>query len=183
MKGLSGLALLSAVLATGLMGCPANAQRMTGAVVLENMGPRSYPSGYNETGRYARFIQDVRMSDLNLTNRDFEDWKPLDVSARKMTRHFLKGKANTTKSIVGDQEIARYIPQLEDYRLMSTNMNFDDRMFYDYRQSSPYMAQADSAMAKSYLRGLPVGTNLGTTLPHGFSLPISGAPRVLYFWQ
>lgn len=180
MKRLSTLALLSVM--AGLMGCPAQAQ-IAGSVMIEDMGPRDYPPGYNETGRYERFIQDARLTDLNLKNRDFEDWKPLDAASRQIVRHFLHGKANTSDTRVPDQEIGRYIPVIEDRRLEANNMEFNDRMFYGYQIPSPYTAQASSALAKSYLRGLPVGTNLGVAIPRDATLPVTAAPRLLYFWQ
>jgi hypothetical protein len=183
MKRLGRSAIFSAVLATAITGCPAHAQRMAGAVVLEDMGQRDYPAGYNETGRYARFIQDMRLTDINLQNRDFEDWKPLDVRTRNFTRHFLNGKANTSYVRVPDQEIGRYVPQMEDYRLEANNIEYDNRTFYPYQINSPYTARANSAMSKSYLRGLPVGTNLEVAWPRRASLPVGSAKRLLYFWQ
>jgi hypothetical protein len=181
MKRLSMLAALSAALVSGFMSTAAQAQALSGGVFVQDFGKREFPAGVYETGRYARFIEDTRLSDLNLKNRDFEDWKPLDVRSKNMMRHFLFGRPQTQfDSRVPDQEIGRYIRVLEDDRMFANNMEFNDRTFYPYQQASPYTAEARSAMAKSYLRGLPVGTNIAPSLGVKY---LSGAPRLLYFWQ
>lgn len=180
MKRLSMLAALSAVLVSGFISNAAQAQVLTGGVFTQDLGRREFPAGVYETGRYARFIMDSRLSDLNLKNRDFEAWKPLDVRSKNMMRHFMFGRLQTSDSPVPDQEIGRYVRVLEDDRLEANNMEFNDRTFYPYQQPSPYTAEARSAMAKSYLRGLPVGTNIAPSLGAKY---LSGAPRLLYFWQ
>lgn len=182
MKRLSMLVALSAVLAAGLVGSAAQAQQLTGSVMLQNNGAREIPADTYETGRYARFIMDERLSDINLKNRDYEAWKPLDSSDRQKMRHFMFGRLQTTSdSPIHDQEIGRYVRVLEDDRLVRNNIELNDRSFYGYQIKSPYMAQAGSAMAKSYIRGLPTGTGLGPVMPQPEL--IGGNARVLYFWQ
>jgi hypothetical protein len=183
MRQLSMIAALSAVVVAGFIGNAAQAQQLVGNVILDAAVP-DMPSGVNETGRYARFIMDSRMSDMNFKNRDFEAWKPLDVSSRNETRHFMFGRLQTTAdSPIADQDVGRYVRVIEDDRLVRNNIELRDRDFYPYQSPSPYTADAGSAMRTSVLRGLPVGTNRGPVFiaPRGSYL--SGSERLRTFWQ
>jgi hypothetical protein len=184
MKRLSMLAALAVVAVAGALGSSAQAQMLDGNVAFHEYDtPRDIPAGTAETGRYARFIEDTRMSDLNLKNTDFENWKPLDVMSHEMTRHFLFGRLQTRlDSHIPDQEIGRYVRVIEDDRLVANNMEFDDRTFYGYQAPSPYTANSRHATVRGGLiRGLQANTNLGWVMPRHAEL--SGAPHVLYFWQ
>jgi hypothetical protein len=181
MKRLSTLAALSAVVVAGFIGTSAQAQQLSGSILLEDSGVRDIPLGTNEIGRFGRFIMDERLSDLNFRNRDYEAWKPLDVQSKQMTRHFIMGKLQTEASPIPDQEIGRYVRVIEDDRLVRNNMEFNDRTFYGYKIPSPYTGEAQSVMGSSIVRGLATGTNLGSVRQRG--VLVGGTPATLNFWQ
>src|SRR5690348_7445145 len=89
---LSALAVASSVTAS-------NAQSLSGTVLIRDSGVRDIPAGTNEIGRFARFIADDRMTDgieMQLSNRDYEDWKPLEARSKEKMMHFMAGSLKTS---------------------------------------------------------------------------------------
>lgn len=178
MKRLSLLVAMSALLVAGFAQ-NADAQELTGGVILQDTGARDIPIGVNETGRYARFIMDSRMTDLNFKNRDFEAWKPLDVRSKEKMRHYVHGNLSTSRHPIQDQSVGRYVRHIVNEDFVNNNMWMENRDFQALQIPSPFTADAGSAMSKEYLRGLGAGTH--RTLPGRTSVRIGVTNPVLYF--
>lgn len=174
MKSLRLLVALSALLVVGST-TAAQAQSYGGRVLLpaaqtESLNP---PIGVNETGRYMRFVTDPRFQEnqIQMSNRDFENWKPLDARSKEKMTHFMRGNLRTTSSPVADQETGRFMRFVVDNRLDYNNVNMENRDFQNFKVNG---AESKTFMMH-YLHGLPTGR--GYVAPRslavrGESLPI-----------
>lgn len=175
MKRLSLLAL-SALLLVGST-TAVSAQGLTGSLLIENTGRREIPAGSNEIGRYARFMTDERMYDryeMQLSNRDYENWKPLDVRSKEKMSHFMSGDLRMNHPIIGSQPVGRFARFVTNEPMMYNNMWFENRDFENYKVNGATSRNA----AGHFLRGLSAGTNL---VPVGNEIRIGARGSSLWY--
>lgn len=144
MKRLSLMVALSALAVAGFAKT-AYAAELQGTVLVQDTGFRDYPAGVTETGRFGRFIIDPRLSDVEFTNRDFEDWKELGPSAHNKMNHYLRGD-------LSQESRGRFALGIIDPR--TTDLTFENRDFEAYKEPSG----TAKFQFGSHLRGLGSAT-------------------------
>ncbi len=150
MKRFSLLVALSATFVASA--AAVNAESLSGSVMSGTGYERDIPLGINETGRFVRFMGDSRMIDGNeiqLSNRDFEDWKPLDGRSKEKMQHFMRG------DLVG-QSVGRFARYSMNDKFAANNIWLENRDFQDFTVNGA----SSKARTSSYLRGLSAATNL-----------------------
>ena len=161
MKSLRLLVALSALLVVGST-TAAQAQSYGGRVLLPaQTGSYNPPIGVNETGRFMRFVTDPRFQEnqIQMSNRDFENWKPLDARSKEKMSHFMRGSLRTSTSPVADQETGRFMRFVVDNRLDYNNVNMENRDFENFKVNG---AESKTFMMH-YLHGLPTGRGFVST--------------------
>lgn len=158
MKRLSLLLALSALSVVSIT-TAANAQYLSGNVLLQDTGAREIPLGTSEVGRFARFTNDERMMDraeVQLKNRDYEDWKPLDVRSKEKMEHFMFGSLKVHHPLVPEQETGMFARFSQNWNMAENNMWWENRDFQDMYVNG---ATGKKSMAH-YIHGLSAGSNL-----------------------
>jgi hypothetical protein len=132
---------------------------LAGTVLIEDSGARRLPSGYNETGRLARFAGDDRMmrDDMNFRNRDYEHWYPLEPTTRTKISRRDMGSPRSYNHPIADYETGRLVRYMGDERLMRNNIIFRNRDF-DYHMA--IAAPTPKARMDYRVHGLSTRTDL-----------------------
>lgn len=132
---------------------------LSGTVLIEDTGARVLPSGYNETGRLARFSGDDRLmrDDLNLRNRDYQAWYPMEATTRVKTSHRVNGHASAYNHPIADAETGRLVRYMGDERLMRDSIIFRNR---DFAYNSAIAAPTSKSKIDYRVRGLATRTDL-----------------------
>lgn len=135
---------------------------LSGTVILEDNGRRDIPIGVNETGRLARFMaEDERQirNEINLKNRDFEAWKPLESRSKNRMLRYTNGTLKVTHKAIQDRQsyIGRLPRYMGDERIMNNNIQFTNR---DFEALKPEYAPNSKSVIDSRIRGLAADTNL-----------------------
>jgi hypothetical protein len=135
---------------------------LAGTVLIEDSGARRLPSGYNETGRLARYMGDSKLmkDDIQFSNRDFEAWKPIESTSKARVDRRLMGSPRSYNHPIADFETGRLIRDMSqdnDGRLLRNNVILSNR---DFRPLKPIYAPNSKSMVDRRVRGLATGTNV-----------------------
>jgi hypothetical protein len=179
MERLSLLVALSVVLVAGTA-TVANAQALSGgSVYTRYSGARDIPLGTNEVGRFARFIGDERMLDrydIQLSNRDYEQWKPLEVRSKEKMEHFMSGNLRVHHSLIPEQSTGRFARFVTNEAMMYNNMQFENRDFENFKVNG---GTSRNRIAH-HLRGLAAGTDI-MPMPRGY-VPVRVSDQAPVNW-
>jgi hypothetical protein len=177
MKRLSLLVALSALLVAGTA-TAVNAQALTGTIYVQNSGARDIPLGVNEVGRFARFMGDERMLDryeVQLSNRDYQNWKPLEPRSKEKMLHFMSGNLRVHHPLVPEQSTGLYSRYVVNEPMAYNNLLFENRDFA--------MMKVNGASSRNstghFIRGLAAGSNL---VPTRGLVPIQVGVRNPLLW-
>jgi hypothetical protein len=152
---------------------------LAGTVLVEDTGVRRLPSGYNETGRLARFMGDSRLmrDDIQFSNRDFQQWYPLEARTKSKMDRRVAGSPRSQNHPIADYEVGRLHRYISDSRLQFNDVIFNDRDFYGHQ---PIYAPSSKSLIDRRVRGLATGTNVINTRRVAVRLMDLNAPAVWY---
>jgi hypothetical protein len=137
----------------------APATSLSGTVLIEDTGARVLPSGYNEVGRLARFTGDSRLmrDDINFSNRDFQDWKPMEASSRAKISHRDMGSPRAYNHPIADYETGRLVRFMADPVQLRNNVMLSNR---DFIQDMPISAPTSKSVMGNRIHGLATRTDI-----------------------
>lgn len=132
---------------------------LAGTVLIEDTGRRRLPSGYNETGRLARYMGDSRLmrDDIQFSNRDFQAWQPMEATSKAKLDRRVNGSPRSQNHPIADYEIGRFARYIADSRKLENNLILRDRDFYPHQ---PIYAPRSKSAVDRHLRGLANGTSV-----------------------
>lgn len=132
---------------------------LAGTVLIEDTGARRLPSGYNEIGRLARFSGDSNLmrDDINFSNRDFQDWKPMEASSRAKISHRDMGSPRAYNHPIADYETGRLVRFMGDPVLLRNNVMFSNR---DFIQDMAISAPTSRSLMNTRVHGIATRTDI-----------------------